>query len=53
MPTSKIAESYIAQLEKAKVFPKPIVTTLEIGKTFYPAEGYHQDFLALNPTWCW
>ena len=47
----KIAESYIAQLDKAKVFPKPIVTTLEMGKTFYPAEGYHQDFLTLNPTY--
>ena len=45
----KIAESYIAQLDKAKVFPKPIVTTLETGKTFYPAEDYHQDFLTRNP----
>ena len=48
---AKIAESYIAQLDKAKVFGKPIVTTLETGKTFYPAEGYHQDFLARNPTY--
>jgi len=47
----KIAESYIAQLDKAKVFGKPIVTTLETGKTFYPAEDYHQDFLTLNPTY--
>lgn len=47
----KLAESYIAQLDKAKVFPKPIVTTLETGKTFYPAEDYHQDFLTLNPTY--
>ncbi|RWE75104.1 MAG: peptide-methionine (S)-S-oxide reductase MsrA [Mesorhizobium sp.] len=47
----KVAESYIAQLDKAKVFPKPIVTTLETGKTFYPAEDYHQDFLTLNPTY--
>ncbi|RWF73615.1 MAG: peptide-methionine (S)-S-oxide reductase [Mesorhizobium sp.] len=47
----KIAESYIAQLDKAKVFPGPIVTTLETGKTFYPAEDYHQDFLTLNPTY--
>ncbi|MER8394444.1 peptide-methionine (S)-S-oxide reductase MsrA [Mesorhizobium sp. M1340] len=47
----KIAESYIAQLDKAKVFPKPIVTTLETGKSFYPAEDYHQDFLTLNPTY--
>ncbi|MBZ9799703.1 peptide-methionine (S)-S-oxide reductase MsrA [Mesorhizobium sp. ES1-4] len=47
----KIAQSYIAQLDKAKVFPEPIVTTLETGKTFYPAENYHQDFLTLNPTY--
>ncbi|MCP9231184.1 peptide-methionine (S)-S-oxide reductase MsrA [Mesorhizobium sp. LMG 17147] len=47
----KIAESYIAQLDKAKVFPRPIVTTLETGKSFYPAEDYHQDFLTLNPTY--
>ncbi|TIT52903.1 MAG: peptide-methionine (S)-S-oxide reductase MsrA [Mesorhizobium sp.] len=47
----KIAESYIAQLDKAKVFPEPIVTTLETGKKFYPAEDYHQDFLTLNPTY--
>jgi peptide-methionine (S)-S-oxide reductase len=47
----KIAESYIAQLDKAKVFPEPIVTTLESGKPFYPAEDYHQDFLTLNPTY--
>ncbi|TIL61802.1 MAG: peptide-methionine (S)-S-oxide reductase MsrA, partial [Mesorhizobium sp.] len=47
----KVAESYIAQLDKAKVFSQPIVTTLETGKTFYPAEDYHQDFLTLNPTY--
>ncbi|WP_410000467.1 peptide-methionine (S)-S-oxide reductase MsrA [Mesorhizobium sp. SP-1A] len=47
----KIAQSYIAQLDKAKVFGGPIVTTLETGKAFYPAEKYHQDFLTLNPTY--
>ncbi len=46
----KIAESYIDQLGKAKVFPDKIVTTLESGKVFYPAEAYHQDYLTLNPT---
>ena len=44
-----VAEKYIAQLNKAKVFSRPIVTTLEDGKTFYPAEAYHQDYLFLNP----
>jgi peptide-methionine (S)-S-oxide reductase len=32
------------------VFAKPIVTTVEPGRAFYPAESYHQDFLARNPT---
>ena len=47
----RVARSYIAQLDQAKVFAEPIVTTLETGKTFYPAENYHQDFLTLNPTY--
>jgi peptide-methionine (S)-S-oxide reductase len=46
----KIAEGYIAELDKAKVYPAPIVTTLEALKGFYPAEDYHQDYLTLNPT---
>jgi peptide-methionine (S)-S-oxide reductase len=47
----KIAQSYIAQLDKAKVYSAPIVTTLEAFKAFYPAEDYHQDFLTMNPTY--
>jgi len=46
----KIAEAYIAQLNKAKVFPKAIVTRVDPMKAFYAAEDYHQDFLYLNPT---
>jgi peptide-methionine (S)-S-oxide reductase len=45
------AKAYIAQLDAAKVYPEKIVTTIETGKTFYPAEQYHQDFLTLNPTY--
>jgi peptide-methionine (S)-S-oxide reductase len=45
----KVAEGYIKQLNEAKVFDSPIVTTLEPLKEFYPAEGYHQDYVALNP----
>lgn len=44
-----IAQAYIEQLDHAGVYASPIVTTLESGKTFYPAEAYHQDFLSLNP----
>ena len=45
----KIAEDYIAQLNAAKVYKKPIVTTIEPMKGFYPAEDYHQDYLTLHP----
>jgi peptide-methionine (S)-S-oxide reductase len=48
---AKIAKAYIVQLGAAHVFPRPIMTTVEPGRTFYPAEDYHQNFLALNPTY--
>jgi peptide-methionine (S)-S-oxide reductase len=47
---ARIAKAYIAQLDQAHVFPKSIVTTIEPGKAFYPAENYHQDFLTLHPS---
>jgi len=46
---AKVAKAYIAQLDSAHAFKEPIVTTIEPGRTFYPAEDYHQDFLAHNP----
>ena len=45
----KIAEAYIAQLDKAKVFPHKIVTQVVPLKGFYPAEDYHQDYAARHP----
>lgn len=45
----RVAAAYIAQLTRAKAYPKPIVTKLENG-AFYPAEAYHQDFYWRNPT---
>lgn len=45
----KTAQAYIAQLEQAHVFGHPIVTRVDPLKGFYPAEGYHQDFLVRNP----
>jgi peptide-methionine (S)-S-oxide reductase len=48
---AKIAKGYIAQLDKAGAFGAPIVTKIEALRGFYPAEGYHQDFLTLNPTY--
>jgi len=47
----RIAEAYIAQLDKAKLFHGPIVTKLETLQAFYPAEDYHQDFAVLHPTY--
>jgi peptide-methionine (S)-S-oxide reductase len=43
-----IAEEYIKQLSVAGTFKDPIVTTLEPISIFYPAEDYHQNYLALN-----
>jgi peptide-methionine (S)-S-oxide reductase len=45
----EVARAYISQLNQARVFPKPVVTTAERLTGFYPAEAYHQDFLTLHP----
>jgi peptide-methionine (S)-S-oxide reductase len=47
---ARIAAAYIAQLNQERAFPSAIVTTIEPGKQFYPAEAYHQDYLTLHPT---
>jgi peptide-methionine (S)-S-oxide reductase len=44
-----IAEAYIAQLNQARIFSKPIVTQLVPLKAFYPAEAYHQNYAATHP----
>src|SRR5215467_7997357 len=46
---ARIAEAYIAQLNKAHAFDASITTKIEPGRDFYAAEDYHQDFLARNP----
>jgi peptide-methionine (S)-S-oxide reductase len=43
------ARKYIAELERRKAFSSPIVTQVEPLNHFYPAEGYHQNFLELHP----
>jgi peptide-methionine (S)-S-oxide reductase len=45
----KVADAYIAQLNAAKVYGKPIVTKVGPLEAFYPAEAYHQDYLTLHP----
>jgi len=45
----KVADAYIAQLNAAKVYRKPIVTKVGALEAFYPAESYHQDYLTLHP----
>ncbi len=44
-----LTKAYVAQITAAKTWPGKIVTTLEPGKPFYPAEGYHQNYLRANP----
>ncbi len=43
------ARAYIARLDTAHVYDAPIVTRVDALHGFYPAEGYHQDYLAHNP----
>ena len=44
-----VAQAYIAQLNQAHAFGAPIATRVDPLGGFYPAEHYHQDYLALNP----
>jgi peptide-methionine (S)-S-oxide reductase len=46
---ARVARSYIEQLNRANTFGKALATTVEPLRAFYPAEGYHQDFLTLHP----
>jgi peptide-methionine (S)-S-oxide reductase len=45
----RVADDYIAQLQKAGVFPQPIVTQVVPLRGFYDAEAYHQNYLAGHP----
>ncbi|MCC6868983.1 MAG: peptide-methionine (S)-S-oxide reductase MsrA [Burkholderiales bacterium] len=46
----RIARAYVAQLDGAKAYSAKIVTELAPLTAFYPAEAYHQDYLARHPT---
>lgn len=43
------AEEFIALVNASGRWPKPVATSLEPFQAFYPAEGYHQDYLQKNP----
>ena len=46
----RIAQAYIEQLGRAKLYASPIATQVVALPAFYPAEAYHQNYLALHPT---
>ena len=46
---AKVAQAYIAQLAGAHLWKRPIVTKIAPAGGFYPAEGYHQNYLTLHP----
>ncbi|MDE8653764.1 peptide-methionine (S)-S-oxide reductase MsrA [Novosphingobium album (ex Liu et al. 2023)] len=45
----QVATAYLAQLAKARLWSRPIVTRIESYRGFFPAERHHQDFMAANP----
>ena len=45
----RIADAYIAQLDKARVYTSPVVTKVVPLKAFYLAEAYHQDYATRHP----
>ena len=44
-----VAKAYLKQMAASNVWSRPIATTIEAHRKFYPAEDYHQDFMAKNP----
>ena len=49
-PPKQAAEAFIAKLNESGSFPGKIVTEVTELNNYYPAENYHQDYLANNPS---
>ncbi|QKJ86081.1 peptide-methionine (S)-S-oxide reductase MsrA [Paramixta manurensis] len=45
----QVAQAYIKQLNASHAWRAPLVTRIENNAHFYPAEGYHQNYLTENP----
>ena len=45
----RAVQAYVTALTQKKVYPRPIVTEVAPLTVFYPAEAYHQGYLALHP----
>jgi peptide-methionine (S)-S-oxide reductase len=45
----RVARAYVAQLEAAHAFSRPLATRIDQAGEFYPAEAYHQDYLTRHP----
>jgi peptide-methionine (S)-S-oxide reductase len=45
----RVARAYVAQLTEARVFSRPIVTSIDALPRFFPAEAYHQNYLWAHP----
>jgi peptide-methionine (S)-S-oxide reductase len=46
----RIAEQVIAEITAAGLYDKPIVTEVTPFEKFWPAENYHQEYFANNPS---
>ena len=45
----RVAQAYLAQLQAAKAFARPVVTQVVPLQAFYAAEAYHQDYVTHHP----
>jgi peptide-methionine (S)-S-oxide reductase len=45
----EVAQQVIKELEAERIWDDPIVTEVTPLETFYPAEGYHQQYYEQNP----